>query len=214
MTIKAVIYDMDGVLIDSEPFWRAAELLVFPKYNIHITEDDCRSTAGLRIVEVVEHWKKFFSLPNLNAPAVATEVVQEVVRLVLLNGVALAGVHESLALFHSLNIPLAVATSSPKLLMDAVMERLGIADRFISTISADGLEYAKPHPEIFLKAASALQVDPTDCVVIEDTVNGMVAAKAARMKVCVVPEPVAQNDPRFALADWKIKSLEEIEKVL
>ena len=210
MQCKAVIYDMDGVLIDSEPFWREAELLVFPQYGIHITEDDCRSTAGLRIVEVVEHWKKFFALPHLNAEAIAYQVVDEVIRLVKNSGSALPGVMESLAYFSAKNIPLAVATSSPQRLMQAVLERLAIAEMFTVTMPSDGLRYAKPHPEIFLKTAANLHVQPTDCLVIEDTINGMIAAKSARMTVWVVPEAVAQNDARFALADRKLNSLLEI----
>jgi mannitol-1-/sugar-/sorbitol-6-/2-deoxyglucose-6-phosphatase len=207
----AVIFDMDGVLIDSEPFWRQAELSVFPDYNIHITEDDCRSTAGLRIFEVVQHWMQVFNLPQLNAETIANQVVHEVIRLVHSSGQALPGVYASLDHITEMHIPIAVATSSPKLLMEAVLSKLNIQSKIKFAVSADGLEYAKPHPEIFLKTAKLLGVHPTRCLVIEDTINGMIAAKAARMTVCVVPEPIAYNNPRFALADQVLNNLNELK---
>lgn len=209
MKYAAVIFDMDGVLIDSEPFWRQAEMQIFPKVGVHLSEEDCRSTAGLRIHEVVEHWHRKFPWNGISTNQIAGEIIQELIRLIHIQGEVLPGVFQAVDQCQLAGIPIALATSSPVAIMDAVLSRLQIRDRFQATLSAEGMTHAKPHPEIFLKAAESLHVSPLDCLVIEDTVNGIIAAKAARMAVCAVPDKAAFNEPRFSLADYKLSSLSE-----
>jgi sugar-phosphatase len=209
MPVSAVIFDMDGVLIDSEPFWRQAEMHIFPRVGIQLSEDDCRSTAGLRIDEVVKLWHSRYPWSNYPLEQLTQEILDEVVRLVQEFGEPLSGVYSSIGQVRSAGLKLGLATSSPVRLMNAVLNRLELTNSFDATLSAEGLPFAKPHPEIFLRTAAALGVSPMECLVIEDTINGMVAAKAARMKTIVVPEAANAGDPRFALADHKLQSLEQ-----
>ena len=85
-----------------------------------------------------------------------------------------------------------------------------LRDSFDALASAEKLPYSKPHPQVYLDCAAKLGVDPLTCVALEDSVNGMIASKAARMRSIVVPAPEAQNDPRFVLANVKLSSLTEL----
>src|SRR5690606_39654831 len=100
--------------------------------------------------------------------------------------------------------------SSPARMIHSLVEHFGLGAYFDLICSADEVRYGKPHPDVFLLAAERLGADPLDCLVFEDSVNGMVAAKAARMTVAVVPDFRQAGDPRFALADLKLTSLEKV----
>ena len=103
-----------------------------------------------------------------------------------------------------------VASSSPKKQIARVLEALNITHYFSHQVSAEGLVNGKPHPAVFLLAAEKLGLTSEQCIVIEDAINGMVAAKAAEMKVIVMPDPEQRSDPRFALADAKVDSLNQV----
>jgi sugar-phosphatase len=105
-------------------------------------------------------------------------------------------------------LQLAVASSSPPRLIEASLARLGLRDHFTEIVSAESEPYGKPHPAVFLTTAARLGVAPTECLVFEDSLNGLVAAKAARMICVAVPERV---DPRFAFADLVLPSLEAFD---
>jgi sugar-phosphatase len=207
MNTQAVIFDMDGVLIDSEPFWRKAEQEVFSDLGLSLTDNQCRSTAGLRITEVVDLWYNRHPWPGYDNAKTTGVIVDRVIQLVLSEGTALPGVHYALDVCVKNNLKIALATSSPQALMDAVLTRLGLTQQFVVRQCADHIKYAKPHPEIFLITAGKLMVNPLHCAVIEDTLNGMIAAKSARMYTVVVPESHQAADSRFSLADVQLNSL-------
>jgi sugar-phosphatase len=104
-------------------------------------------------------------------------------------------------------VRVALASSSAYRLIRAVTERLGLADSFDCVYSAEEEEYGKPHPGVYLTAARRLGVAPTQCLAVEDSFNGVLAAKAARMKCVAVPEPAQRRDPRFCIADVVLDSL-------
>jgi HAD superfamily hydrolase (TIGR01509 family) len=209
--IEAVIFDMDGVLIDSEPFWRRAEIELFGELGVHLTDEECRQTTGLRIDQSVAYWYARRPWPDPDLPALANSIVSRVVDLVEHEGQPLPGVEHAVGLCEKRGLRLAVASSSWVRLVDAVLRRLGIADAFEVVRSAADEPYGKPHPGVFLTTAEQLGVEPSGCLVIEDSVNGMVAAVAARMHCVVVPE---RWDPRFVLADAVLDSLHDIETAL
>jgi len=93
--------------------------------------------------------------------------------------------------------------------IDAVLERFDLRDRFAVVVSAAEVELGKPHPAVLLVTAERLGVDPVRCAVVEDALNGCIAAKAARMRVVAVPEPGTEGDPRWVLADVVLSSLDE-----
>lgn len=209
--IEAVIFDMDGVLIDSEPLWRQAEIELFAELGVHVTEEEARQTMGFRIDETVAYWHARRPWPDADLPALATRIVDRVVELVAEKGEPLPGVEHAVAVCRERGLRLAVASSSWTGLVTAVLRRLGVDDAFDVVRSAADEPYGKPHPGVFLTTAALLDVDPRRCLVIEDSVNGMVAAVAARMRCVVIPE---RWDPRFVLAHAVLDSLHDIEEAL
>jgi mannitol-1-/sugar-/sorbitol-6-/2-deoxyglucose-6-phosphatase len=205
--IEAVVFDMDGVLIDSEPLWRRAEIECFGEVGVPLTEQDCRQTMGLRMDEVVRLWFERRPWPHPDPAALVDRIVDRAEALVIEEGVAMVGALEAVSLCRELGLGMAVASSSSHRVISATLARLGIEDAFDVVHSADDEPLGKPHPGVFLTAAERLGVAPTSCVVIEDSVNGMVAAVAARMRCVMVPE---HPDPRFDLADVVLDSLVEL----
>lgn len=206
-----MIFDMDGILIDSEPFWRQAEMELFAEVGVHLTEEECRQTMGLRIDQSVAYWYARRPWADADLPALAGRIVDRVAELVEQQGQPLPGVDHAVALCQKQRFRLAVASSSWTRLVGAVLHRLGIDGAFEVVHSAADEPHGKPHPGVFLTTADRLGVEPTHCLVIEDSVNGMVAAVAARMRCVMVPE---RWDPRFVLADTVLDSLHDLESAL
>ncbi len=210
MSYTGILFDMDGILIDSEPFWRQAEIEVFSTVGVHLTDEQCAETMGLRIDEVVlyrapEHHDK---------AALAEAIVARVEELVRERGVPLPGSREVLEWIREEGIPCGLATSSSYRLLESTLAALELREFFSVVHSAQDEIYGKPHPAVYLQAAEKLGIPPTQCLAIEDSVNGVLAAKAARMGVVAIPEAPFRNDPRFAIADRQLVSLVEFEALL
>jgi HAD superfamily hydrolase (TIGR01509 family) len=208
--MKAIIFDMDGVLIDSEPLWKIAEVEAFAKVGLNLATTDCEETVGLRIDQVVEMWYKRVGWSNKTVKAVENDIVNILIREINSQGSALPGVVETLASLQAMDIKVGLATSSYDRIIHAVLDRLGIRDYFDICYSAEHEVYGKPHPGVFLSCADRLNVVPEDCLVIEDSFNGIIAAKAARMKVIAIPEKSHQADPRLVTADKLLNSMSDL----
>lgn len=203
--MRAAIFDMDGLLIDSEPLWRKAEVEVFATVGLHLTEAECEETTGLRIDEVVgyRHGQKPWEDPPQRV--IVERIVDRLIELVRERGEPLPGVDHAITRCRADGLRLALASSSPRRIIDATLARLGLADTFEVVASAEDDRYGKPHPAVFLRCAELLGVPPTECLVLEDSLNGVIAAKAARMTCVAVPE---KPDARFAIADRVLGSLQ------
>jgi mannitol-1-/sugar-/sorbitol-6-/2-deoxyglucose-6-phosphatase len=210
----AVIYDMDGLLINSEPFWREAEMKVFATVGLHLTEDDCLQTTGYRFDEVVEHWWHRQPWIGKTKQQIHDEVIDEMESAITHHAKEMAGVHASLEFFKSEGVKLALASSSAMRLIKATVRKLKLESYFELLVSAEHETHGKPHPAVFIRTAETLQVRAERCLVIEDSFYGLLAAKAAKMKCIAVPDAGCFDDPRFVIADWKLKSLEEIKAAL
>ncbi len=209
--IQSVIFDMDGLMVDSEPFWRLAERMVFDSKGIHLTEDLCRTTTGMRLDEVVAHWDMLMPGHITDRGQAVAEILEEVTRLVRNYGEPLPGVHQAAQLFASKGWTMAVASASAMSLIDAVLDKLDVRKYFSVVQSAEHAKYGKPHPEVFLTAAERLNVDPENCLVLEDSVFGVIAGKAARMKVIAVPDKELAGRKEYCIADAVLHSLNEID---
>lgn len=209
--MKAIIFDMDGVLIDSEPLWKIAEVEAFAKVGLDLTYTDCEETVGLRIDEVVQMWHDKVKWTSKTVKEVETDIVDILIREIRLQGKALAGVQEALELISSAGYKIGLATSSYQRIIEVVVERLEIGHFFEIMHSAEHELNGKPHPAVFLNCAKRLNVSPKDCLVIEDSFNGVLAAKAARMKVIAIPEKSHQADPRLVIADAALDSLNDFD---
>ena len=208
---QAVIYDMDGIIIDSEPLWRRAMIHGFSEVEVILTEDDCRITTGMRITEVIKFWHRRTPFNHKTKEELEKLIVATLCDFIRSEGKAMTGLNQSLDFFKKNNFKIGLATSSSELLIKTVLEALSIENEFHHVQSAENLHFGKPHPEVYMLCSQHLNIDPKNCIAIEDSVNGIISAKAAGMKVIAVPEHQLKNDPRFSIADVKLNSLEEID---
>ena len=206
--ITTVLYDMDGLLIDTEPLWGESMLRIAHKHKIPITHERFKETTGLRIYEVTDHWAIHYPWQGNTPKEIADEILIDIIESSKKSGMVLKGVEQSLQLLQNNNYKIGLASSSPRHMIDALVTHFNLTKYFNAITSADAVELGKPHPAVFLHCAATLGSKPHDCLVLEDSVNGMIAGKAARMKVVVVPDSAHFDDPRFALADAKLSSLE------
>ncbi|CBA30271.1 hexitol phosphatase HxpB [Cronobacter turicensis] len=210
--ILAAIFDMDGLLIDSEPLWDQAELEVIATLGVDTSRrHELPDTLGLRIDLVVALW---FAQQPWNGPSV-DEVTQRIITramtLVEEQRPLLPGVADAIALCKAQGLKVGLASASPLRMLERVLTLFDLRDQFDVLASAEHLPYSKPHPQVYLDAAAKLGVDPLCCVTLEDSVNGMVATKAARMRSIVVPAEENRSDARWALANVRLNSLTELE---
>jgi mannitol-1-/sugar-/sorbitol-6-/2-deoxyglucose-6-phosphatase len=209
--LEAAIFDLDGLLVDSEPFWRRTEIEVFGSLGLRLTDALCAQTTGLRIDEVAEHWFAHAPWEGEHPHEVAARIVDRMIELVSREGAPLPGVANAIDRCAARGWKLAVASSSPARLIEATLARLRIADRFEAVVSAENEAFGKPHPAVIFTTAQRLGVDPKRCLVLEDSLNGVIAAKAARARCIAVPAAFEREDPRFRLADLVLGSLEELD---
>jgi mannitol-1-/sugar-/sorbitol-6-/2-deoxyglucose-6-phosphatase len=208
----AAIFDMDGLLLDTEPLWGISMLKVATHYQVPIGPDFFKHTTGLRIYEVTEYWHEKFSWPgNATAQQLADDILDDIIERSKTDGGIMPGAEACLQWLLANKVKTGLATSSPTRMLNALISHFNLNDYFDTLTSADTALFGKPHPEVYLQCAHALNVAPWNCVALEDSVNGMISAKAARMKVIVVPEAAAYDNPKFGLADVKLRSLEEFD---
>ena len=204
---EALIFDMDGVLIDSEPLWKIAMEEAFHSVGCMITKKDFQKTVGLRIDEVVEYWHKHSGWKDLSVKEVEDLIIQKMVRLIKENGDPLVGVLDTISFLKSQGLKVGLATSSYNILIDTVLDALGIRDAFDVVNSAEDEEFGKPHPAVYLTVANKLKVDPIKCLVIEDSLNGVIAGMAAKMNVVCIPEKTHNPERKLQLAHYLFEDM-------
>lgn len=204
----AVIFDMDGVLIDSEPLWKIAMEEVFRSVGSVLTKQDFQKTVGLRLDEVIAFWHKHEGWKNVSPSDVEGQIVLKMIELIQTNPQPLPGVINTLQYLKDKKVRIGLATSSYEILINAVLKSLKIEHFFDLAHSAEHENYGKPHPAVYLTVAEQLCVDPLRCLVIEDSLNGVISAKAARMKVVCIPEKTHFPEPKLSLADYRFDDME------
>ena len=187
---EAAIFDLDGLLIDSEPLWRRAEIEVFATVGVALTEPECHQTTGLRTDQVVAYWLERRPWDSGRSPAagVAAAINARVIDLIGECGEPKAGVGHALQFMRDRGLRRALASSSSMPVIEAAIDRLGIGDAFEVIHSADFEERSKPAPDVYLGAARRLGIEPALCIALEDSVPGVEAAKAAGMCCIRFPE--------------------------
>ena len=191
--IKAYIYDMDGVMIDSEPLWEKTETILLGRRNIDYDPDYRDKILGLK---QEDSGKLLIDTFNLN------ESVEEIVmeRLDILISIyekeleMMPGLVPLLDKLRELEIPAGVASSSPLRVINFVLKMFSLEDYFSSVVSGDCTKKGKPHPEIYLQSADKLGVKPHECIAIEDSINGVKSATSAGMYCIAMPDKRLSQD--------------------
>ncbi|EOW3710512.1 hexitol phosphatase HxpB [Vibrio fluvialis] len=208
MNKKAVIFDMDGVIIDSEPLWQEAQIESLVGFGVAITRQDCEQlTMGKRIDEIARTWCQTYSLA-VDSEVLETLILTKLCQRISATGEAMAGVYDALIFFAEQGMRIALATSSNHVVIQAVFDRLALWDKFSVICSAEDEKHGKPQPDVYLTAARKLDVAVSDCLVIEDSFTGLTAAKRADMTTYLV-SPESQQD-KFAIADARFLNLNAV----
>jgi HAD superfamily hydrolase (TIGR01509 family) len=207
--IAAVIFDLDGVLVDSEAVWDEVRRRFTEENGGHWHSGAQREMMGMSSVEWSRYVRDRLGVqmePEQISEAVASAVAEDYrERLPLLPG-ALESVRALAAEW-----PLGLASSSNRHVIDLVLELAGIADDFQATVSSEEVGAGKPAPDVYLEAAKRLGLAPSDCAAIEDSTNGLRSARAAGMAVIAVPNRDFPPEPdALELADVVLDSLTEL----
>jgi HAD superfamily hydrolase (TIGR01509 family) len=183
--VKAIIFDMDGVLVNSEPHHVKIEKQLFSQLNLNISEEEHSSYMGKSSEQM---WTEI--IRNHKLPYTAGELAGKNTDIIIKYFSALheielmPGIVNLLVKLYQKGIPMAVASSSDAKTIDIILSRTGLSNYFLYKVSSGLVSKGKPEPDIYLYTAGLLGVKPEECLVVEDSVNGMKAAKAANM-LCV-----------------------------
>lgn len=166
----------------------------------------------MRTDEVVDYWFRRFPWEGPSKTEITSAIIKEQIGLIKNKGKLMAGVAGSLALARSKSSKIALASSSSYEIINTVLEKFGLKNEFDVIYSAQEEEYGKPHPAVYISTAKKLNISPVECLAVEDSFNGVLAAKAAKMKCIAVPYEGVKSDRRFAIADVTLDSLLQLNK--
>ena len=206
-TLDVAIFDMDGLLIDSEPTWRRAEGQVFGSVGLELSDEQMSETMGLRTDEVVAYWFERHPWEGPSPDEVERTLIATVGAMLAEEGEALPGVYETLDRLAAAGFRLALASSSPPVLIDAVLRKLALTARFEVVCSAIHEKLGKPDPAVYLTTCRKLGIDPGRAVAFEDSPAGVRSARAAGLTVVAVPHVDIRHHPVYELADRVLDSL-------
>lgn len=204
----AVLFDMDGVVIDSEPLWEEVEVETYRALGVPMTPALSRTTLGLTAKVAVQKWYDLYGWDGPTVDEVVDTIASRMEPTIRDHGREIPGASDLVRRVRAAGKRTALATSSPYRLVEATLDRLHLRDAFDVVHSGTDEPLGKPHPGIFLTVAARLGVEPTRCLVIEDAISGCVAAKAARMMCVALPGDYPDHSPKYAIADWVVKSLD------
>jgi beta-phosphoglucomutase family hydrolase len=211
--IKAVIFDMDGVLVDSEPFHVQNEKMMFKKLGLDISDEE---HAGYMGTATDVMWEQIIRNKKLSldvAEITAKTIQQEIPFFQSLDKIEpMPGLLVLLEKLKEKKIPMAVASSSDAKIISIILEKSGLKGYFDFAVSSSEVGKSKPEPDVFLHAAKLLGVSPEKCVVFEDSKNGIKAAKAASM-YCIAYSGANSGGQNRIAADMHISSFEDLENL-
>lgn len=209
MPMKAIIFDMDGLMIDSERLYRQAQQDIAGQFNQVMTEETRMKMMGRKPIESLRLFVKELNIPM--DPAELLEIRNNVMREKLKNElVPMPGLTHIIDTFHG-KLKLAICTGAQAEFLDIVVDKLKIRDKFSVLQNSDDIEKGKPDPEMYLKTCKRLDLNPGECIVLEDSLNGVLAGKGAGCYVIAVPSEYTKSQ-NFAAADFIADSLFDAAK--
>ncbi|MFF4223405.1 HAD family hydrolase [Streptomyces abikoensis] len=183
--VEAVVFDCDGLLVDTEPCWTVAETAVFAAHGHPFGPEQKALVIGRTLEAAGEAMAGYFGRPGAGAE-IAAELLRRVRKELAQGAAALPGAAELVRACRAA-VPVAVASNSPRELLDAALGSAGLAEYFTHSFAADEVRHPKPAPELYLTACAALGAAPARSVAFEDSATGIAAARAAGLYVAVVP---------------------------
>lgn len=205
---RAVVFDMDGLLLDTETLWHEAEVELFERHGAEFTWDDKLAVMGTSFAVTAAYFADRLGTSREQGDALVAEMIELMYERVQRAVQARPGAVELLNGLREINdVRLGLASNSPRRLVDAALASAGMTDGFDAIVTSDDVEHAKPAPDIYLLVCERLGVPPSSALALEDTESGVAAAKAAGL-VCIGVPQFAETD--VSAADRVIDSLEEL----
>ena len=211
---KAAIFDMDGLLVDTEQYWGRVEIEVFNSVGIHLTEEQIRATVGISIKDIIKLRANESPSIEFDADETIERLHAAMVKHIQEDCEFMPGALAAIDTCIAAGLKTAIASASHPVLVEAVISRFDLTDRISLYCSSWGEKRSKPAPDVFLTTAKKLGEEPSSCLVFEDSIAGVQAARAAKMKCIAVPDPVMFDDPRYDIADVKLHSLTEFDSTI
>ncbi|GMQ60524.1 HAD family phosphatase [Vallitalea sediminicola] len=209
--IKAVLFDLDGTLVDSMWFWESIDIEYLGRYNIELPNNLQDKIEGMSFTETAHYFKETFSIP---------ESIKEIKKTwndmawdYYINKVELKeGIIDFLDYLSENDIAMGIGSSNSKDLVNVVIDKYNMSDYFTSIRTSCEVDRGKPFPDIYLKVAEDLGVKPEECIVFEDIPKGIISGKEAGMKVCTIYDDYSKNmdDEKKKLADYYINDYNEL----
>lgn len=210
--IKAVIFDMDGLMVDTESLYSQAMSRVAEKRGKCFTLQIKQKLMGRLAIESLTIFKEQLGLEESPEQLLAErEEIYE--KLLSQNVIPMPGLFKLLDLLNKLGIRKAIASSSKRKWIELILNKLDIQKQFEIIVSGEEIKQGKPNPEIYLLTSKKLNLEPEECLVLEDAISGVASAKSAKMKCIAVPNQFTQGID-FSNADLVVNSLEEIDEAL
>ena len=195
---RAVIFDLDGVLVDAEVWWNEVRLAWTAAHDRRWTAADQAAVMGANSLGWGRIMRERLHL-ELSAQEIVDEIVEGMVERYAAEGAPrIEGADEAVRRLAAAGVPLALASSAHPAVIDAAMAALGIRDLLSVVVASDEVDHGKPAPDVYLLAARQLAVAPVDCLVVEDSLNGVLAGRAAGMAVALVPNAAVPPAPGAA----------------
>jgi len=211
MPVAAVIFDLDGVIVDSEIWWHEERARWAAERGLQWTEDDTRAVMGANSAGWARIMRERLGLPEALEPAILEAIVGRVTDRYRTGAPVIDGAVEAVRRLAA-RWPVAVASSAHRRVIDAALEATGLRDTIAVVVSSDEVAHGKPAPDVYLEAARRLGVEPGRCLVVEDSINGLRAGVAAGMTAVLVPNASVSPAPGAeAVADHVLPRLSDLD---
>jgi HAD superfamily hydrolase (TIGR01509 family) len=198
-----VVFDCDGLLVDTEPCWTVAETALFARRGLPFGEAEKRLLIGRSMVAAGVHLAAVFDEPG-RGPEIAAELEALVLDVIATRAQARPGAHRVVELAAA-RVPVAVASNAPRHLLEVALRRGGFEGRFAVNVAGDEIDNPKPAPDMYRYAASRLGVEPAQCLAFEDSMTGVRSAVSAGLRLVCVPS-MTMPDPDGA---WTLSTLDD-----